>query len=750
MPRPTPRAPVFRLSAAALLVTVDVLAQTTAVVDRPPELRIERALGGNRAAGAPPGATYARAQRVFGEVDERIVLEGDAEVRRGGTVLRGDRIDYSVPDDEVTVTGNARVFRDGAIVTGPSLALKLDAHTGSMPDASFVYRQQNGRGHCALIEFLGEDKTRLTDATYTTCAPGDDSWWVKANRLEIDRAEEVAVGSGTSLHFLGVPIFASPYFQFPLGERRRSGLLTPSFGINSKLGVEGTLPYYWDIAPNLDATIAPRITQRRGVVVQNEFRYLEPTFRGTAQFDVNPDDPVFGGSRHLVSLRHEYVHPVGVVGGINYNHVSDDQYLADFSRSIVATSQSVLPQEGFIGFNRPLWNVALRVTKNQTLQDPLAPVVKPYERVPQLALDARNTDYRGFDLGLAVDATQFNHPTLETGTRVIVNPSVSYPWLAPGYFVVPKLQWHATAYSLDAAVHPGATRPTRSLSIASLDSGLVFEREAAWFGEDSLQTLEPRLYYANIPFRDQSNLPNFDSALADFNFAQLFSENIFVGGDRIGEANQTTAALVGRVLDPGNGSERLRAVVGQRFYFAPQRVTLPGGTERSGDASDILVELSGKPARYWSTDLALEHSTQQGQLVRVTAAVRWQPRPASALSIAYRYKIDELEQIDIAGQWPLTQHWYGVGRANYSLRDSSWIELLGGFEYKADCWVARVVMQRFVTATQSATTTLFFQLQLNGLAGIGTSPIEQLRRNIPGYQVINPPPREPGRFDIYE
>jgi len=750
MPRPTPRAPVFRLPAAALLVMAEALAQAPTVVDPPPQLRIERALGAGRTAGTSPGATYARAQRMSGEVDERIVLEGEAEVRRGGTVLRGDRIDYSVPDDEVTVTGQARIFRDGAVVTGPSLKLRVDAQTGSMPDASFSYAQQGGRGRCALIEFLGEDKTRLTDATYTTCAPGDDSWWVKANRLDIDRAEEVATGSGTSIHFLGVPIFASPYFQFPLGDRRRSGLLTPSLGINSKLGIEGTLPFYWDIAPNLDATITARIMQRRGLLMQNEFRYLEPTFRGTAQFDIIPNDVVFGGARQLASLRHEYVNPIGVVGGINYNHVSDDRYFTDFSRSIVAASQSVLPQEAYLGFNRPYWNTALRVTKNQTLQDPLAPVVKPYERLPQVTFSARNTDFRGFDLALAVDATQFDHPTLEKGSRVILNPGVSYPLLAPGYFVVPKLQWHATAYSLDAATHPGATRPTRSLPIASLDTGLVFEREARWFGEAAVQTLEPRLYYANIPFRDQSNLPSFDSALADFNFAQLFTENIFVGGDRIGEAKQTTAALVGRVLDPATGTERVRALLGQRFYYAPQRVTLPGGAERTGGASDILFALSGTPARYWNTDIALQHSTQQGQLVRVSAAVRWQPRPASALSVAYRYKLDELEQIDVAGQWPLTPRWYGVGRANYSLRDSRWVELLGGVEYKADCWVARVVMQRFVTATQSATTTVFFQLQLNGLASIGSSPIEQLRRNIPGYQVINPPPREPGRFDTYE
>ncbi len=747
MPFHSPRAPVIRLCAAALLVTADAFAQSASP---PVELKLERALGADRAANSPPGATYARAQHVSGQMDERIVLEGEAEVRRDSTVLRGDRIEYDVPADQVTATGHVRVFREGMIVTGPSLRLKIDAQTGSMPDASFYYAPQNGRGRCALIEFLGEDKTRLNDATYTTCAPGDESWWVKANRLDIDRADQLAVAHGTTIHFQGVPIFTSPYFQFPLGDERRSGLLTPSFGVNSRLGAEGTLPYYWNIAPNLDDTITPRIMQRRGVLLGNEFRYLEPTFRGTADYEILPNDRVTGTSRWAGSWRHEYVSPLGFVGGVNYNRVSDDNYFADFSRSIVTASQTVLPQEGYLGFNRTYWNTALRVTRNQTLQDPLAPVVKPYERVPQLTFNARDTDWRGFDVSLGLDATRFEHPTLETGSRVVMNPSVSYPWLAPGWFVIPKAQWNATLYSLDPALHSEGAHPIRSLPIGSLDAGLVFERDTRWFGAASVQTLEPRLYYAYVPFRNQSNLPNFDSALADFNFAQLFTENVFVGGDRIAEANQVTTALASRMLDADSGAERLRVLVGQRFYFGAQRVTLPGGVERTGRASDVLFALSGALASHWSTEIALDHSTERGAFVNANAAVRWQPRPASVLNVAYRYTAGQVNQIDVAGQWPLSPRWYAVGRANYSRLDSRWVELLGGFEYKADCWVFRLVAHRFVTTTQTATTALFFQLQLNGLASIGTSPIEQLRRNIPGYQVINPPPREPGRFDIYE
>ncbi|MCS6944914.1 MAG: LPS-assembly protein LptD, partial [Sutterellaceae bacterium] len=653
--------------------------------------------------------------------------------------------------DEVQIEGNARVFRDGTVFTGPSLRFFVDAARGEMPQASFSYAPRQGRGRAQLIEFLDRDRVRAEQAIYTACAPGDDAWWVRTNRLEIDRAEELAVARGATLYFQGVPILASPYLQFPLGDRRRSGLLTPGFAINSALGAEVTVPYYWDIAPNRDLTIAPRVMSRRGVLLQNEFRFLEPTLRGRIGYDNLPRDTATGTMRDNLSVRAEYANFSGVTAGLNFNRVSDDRFFADFGRTIVSAAQAVLPQEAFVAYHRPYVSGALRVSRNQTLQDPLAPIVKPYERVPQLTLSSSRYDWYGADVALNVETTRFVHPTLENGQRTIVNPVLSYPLVAPGWFVVPKLQWHYTAYVLDGSLHPDDRRPRRSLPLASLDTGLVFEREGRiFFGAPSVQTLEPRLYYAYVPYRDQSRLPNFDSALADFNFAQLFTEQIFVGGDRIGEANQLTAALVGRVFDPASGAERLRAAIGQRYYFSSQRVTLPGGAPREDTESDLLFALSGSLARHWVADVALQHSTLQKQIVRLSAALRWQPAPASVVSAAYRYKIDELRQVDLAAQWPLSARLYGVARANYSLRDQRWVETLGGFEYKADCWLLRIVGQRFVTTTQTATTSVFLQLELNGLASVGTSPVEQLRRNIPGYQVINPPPRQPGRYDVYE
>ncbi len=733
-----------------LVAAIGLLLAAAAAQGQPPQLKLERALGAGRGGAPAEGSAFARARRLAGEMQERVTLEGEAEVRRGGTVLRGDRITYTVATDELEAVGNVRLFRDGVAVFGPSLALKLDARTGAMPDVGFTYAPHGGRGTARRIEFLGGDRVRLTDAVYTTCAPGDDSWWIRARELTLYRDDELGVGGGAAVVFQGVPILASPYFQFPLGDRRRSGLLTPSFGINSKLGIEATVPYYWNIAPNRDATIAPRLMTKRGLLLGSEFRYLEPNFGGTVEYDLVPNDRLSGESRSYLALRHQYDNGAGLTGGVHYNRVSDDLVLSDFSRSIAASSRVVLPQVAFLRYAQPWWSALARIEQNQTLQIPGAPVVPPHERVPQFALSAALPRTGGFDAGVVADATRFEHPTLRTGWRFLANPMLSYGLRAPGYFLVPRVQWHATWYELDAPAGAPAQRPSRGVPIASVDGGLVFERDANWFGEATVQTLEPRLFYAYVPFRDQAGLPVFDTAVADFNFMQLFRENRFSGNDRINEANQLTAAMVGRVIDPLTGAERLRAAIGQRFYFASDRVTLPGVAPRSDTESDLLLELRGTIARGWFADVLVQHSTLESKLVRAAAALRWQPRPGSLLSVAYRYKIDEIEQIDLAGQWPLAARWYGVGRVNYSLRDRTWVELLGGVEYREACWAARVVVTSFVTVGQSPTTSLLFQLQLNGVASIGTGLVDQLRRSIPGYQPVDPRQATFERFEDYE
>ena len=754
--------------AALALAAAPAIAQSDPVI-----LKLERTLGAHRAAGNVKVPTYARADRMQGEVDERVQMDGAVELRSDGTVLRGDSAEYVCASDEAKVRGNARLYDRGTLFSGPQLDYRLEARTGRMPQATYSYSPRQGRGESSLIEFLDEDHYRLHDATYTNCAPGDDSWWVKAETLDIDRQEQKAIGHHATMYFQGVPIISSPYFSMPLGSQRRSGVLTPSYYFDSRSGFQVTVPYYWNMAPNYDYTITPALYPRWGALLGNEFRFLEPTVRGVIDYDVMPYDRASGSSREHLTVNEMYANHSGLSVAINYNRVSDDKFLTDFSHSLAEAAPIELPQVESINYAQTYWNATVQVARNQTLFSLLNPPgtqppgnPSPYDRVPEFTLNVSRADWRGFDFGSTVDATRFRNETLEEGTRFIVNPSASYPVLSAGYFLVPRVQWHLTEYDLDPTHHNGESNATRSLPIGSVDAGLVFERGSQWLGRSATQTLEPRLYYAYIPFRDQSRLPNFDSADPTFTFAQLFTENAFTGNDRIGEANQLTSALVSRMIDQESGAERLRVAVGQRFYFGPQRVTLPGEQTRTNLTSDLLLDASAQTAHDWRGELELEYSAVDSQIVRADLGIRWQPKVASVVDLSYRYQSATLHQIDLASQWPLTRRWYGVTNLDYSLLGRggvpgqlsfttpcrAWVEMVVGLEYKADCWVGRLVAQRYSTdGGITRTTTVFLQVDLNGFSSFGTrSPLEQLRRSIPGYQRINPQPAAPGPFDNYE
>ncbi|HXY21403.1 MAG TPA: LPS-assembly protein LptD [Burkholderiaceae bacterium] len=753
---------------------------TEVAAPRPLTLRMERMLGGGRGIIGAAGPIYARSDHAEGESDEKAIFEGAVEVRRDGLVLRGERAVYQFEDDELKVRGKVHLFDRGTSFDGPALDFKLEAHTGQMPEASYSYAAKGGRGESRLIEFLSDDDIRMHDATYTTCRPDDKSWWIRAETIDINRVDEEAVAHGSTLYFEGVPIFASPYFDLPLGEQRRSGVLTPGFYQDSRLGQEFIVPVYWNIAPNRDYTITPDVMPRRGLSLGNEFRFLEPEVKGQVDFDIMPYDRTTGTMRDHILVQGQYANFNGLQVNVNYNRVSDDNYLIDFTHNIVNSAPEELPQEVSLTYSKPYWSAALRVDKSQTLVSLLATADPgPYERVPDLTVNFARADWHGFDLASTIDATRFQHPAInplfvpvvttysngwytQDGSRLVVNPSVSYPVLAPGWFVVPKAQWHYTAYELDPTYNSGSTSAFRSLPLLSLDSGLVFERPVSWLGESSKQTLEPRLYYAFVPYRNQNQLPNFDSADSDFNFAQLFTENSFTGSDRISQDNQITAAVVTRTLNDESGAERLRMALGQRFYFSPQLVILPGDIPRTNKASDTLFVANASLGKKWAVDVGLDYSTFASELVLATFGFHWQPRPASVFNFSYRYETAAVEGVliddfRVSGQWPLSARWYGVGALDYSVAQGAWVQSVAGFEYKANCWVGRFVLSRYavtlpssVAYSNSYTTTWFLQIELNGLTSVGTNPLDQLQRSITGFQRINPLASPVGPFDHYE
>ncbi|MDH5534443.1 MAG: LPS-assembly protein LptD [Betaproteobacteria bacterium] len=704
------------------------------------------------------------ADRIQGHNDKETEAQGDVRLRKRGQAMFADWLRYDKGRDEVRAAGNVRIEQGSDIVEGSRLEYNVETDRGVMDAPRYTltprapglppgvgtprFTDADARGRAERLLFEGVGRYRANRAEYTTCAPGNDDWFIRSGELFIDKGRDVGIARDASVVFLGQTILYSPYLSFSLHQQRKSGFLTPHYGSSSKSGIEFTLPYYWNIAPNRDATIAPRLLTKRGLLLNNEFRYLEPTYSGETRFEILPgDQQKDDATRYALFVQHRQTLPYDWQGTLNVQKASDDTYFTDLSTQINLTSQVLLPREGILSRggtwgHTGTYGFTAHIQRWQTLQaDLLAPVTPPYNRMPQLTFTAQNEGILASDFDLLSSYVHFEHPTLANGRRLLVYPSLSAPIHTSYAYVTPKVGMHLTHYALDRST---TTLPdtTRALPIFSLGSGLVLERDAPLFGKGIIQTLEPALYYVYIPFRDQSQIPNFESGLQDINFATLFSENQFSGNDRINDANQVTLGITSRLIDGQSGAENLRVGLAQRYYFWPQRVTIPGVPPRSNQSSnsDLLAAASGTVARNWSADVGWQYNTDQSRSQRFNVGARYQPQPGKVLNLVYRSTANSIEQTDVSAQWPLSNQWTAVARWNYSLRDRRTIEALGGFEYNGGCWVLRVVGHRFATATREASTSLFVQLELNGISRIGSNPFDILRRNIAGYVRQDPRP----------
>jgi LPS-assembly protein len=695
---------------------------------------------------------FVEADRIQGTQGLDLQANGNVVLRRRGEALFTDQLRYSFRTNDVTATGNVRVDRLGDIITGDSAEFNLKTESGYVDKPTFRFRQFHARGQADKLIIKDRDQYVAQRATYTNCELGHDDWYMKVKRLDIDRLRDVGVAHDATLYFEQVPILYTPWMDFPISSRRQSGFLPPTFGTSNSTGFEFLLPYYWNIQPNMDYTVAPRVMAKRGVMLDNEYRYLEPDFKGQLEADFLPDDRATGSSRWFVSLLHDQNLGRGLTGGLNVQRVSDSTYFADFSTQVAVTSQATLPQEGWLRYEGDWWSVYALAQQFQTLETPSTPVFSPYAQFPQVTLLASKENIKGFDPAFMGQVVNFEHPTLLSGVRQIYYPWVSYPWRTPLFYVTPKVGLNYTHYTFPGSdVQP----ETRSLPIVSVDSGMSFERQTSVGGREFTQTLEPRLYYVYIPFRDQTQLPVFDSSLKDFDFTSIFSENIFSGGDRINNANQLTAAAITRIIDPATGVEQWRALIGQRYYFQPQEVTLastlpttpvPNVGTITSPRSDLLAAFSGKLTPTWFTDAALDYGLNPSQMQRFDVALRNQPEPGKVLNLSYRYTRDYVDQIDISSQWPLSSRWAGVLRWNYSLQPASPLEALAGLEYNHNCWVLRFVYHRFITGTQQWSNAFFMQLELTGLSRLGSNPFQLLRQGIGGYTTPTLRPKIPDAY----
>ena len=731
--------------------------------------------------------TFVSGERLFGHPDLDTVVEGKAMLRRGDLVIKADRLDYDQPSDLARASGEVRINRAGNIYEGPLLELKLDAFQGFFNQPSYYFPKNDANGQADRIDFVDEQRSIIHNASLTSCRrlPGPNwmpDWILRAATIQIDNESDVGVAEGALLSFKGLPLLPIPYLSFPLSDKRKSGLMPPTLGLDNVNGAVIAVPYYWNIAPNLDATLTPTLMSKRGVNLASEFRYLEPDYSGQVRFDLMPSDLLRDANRWGLALGHQgtiknsltsVVTDGGVAFNLGLNRVSDDNYWRDFSGTSASLTQRLLANDAAFSWSNGNFSSSLRMLKWQTLQDIGAPITPPYDRLPQLATRFARYDVAGFDYSVDADYTRFQSDSVATlqpnAQRVYSMLQISRPWIGGPGFITPKLQLHTANYLFDAPLSNAATSASVVVPTFSLDSGLVFERDISYFGARFRQTLEPRAFYVNTPYREQGLLPNYDSGAKDFNFATIYTENAFVGNDRVSDSNLLTLGVSTRLLNPDTGAEAARFGIAQRLRFKNQNVVLlPTDPPVVDRISDVLLGASVNWDPKWAFDSTVQFNPKSEQSTLATVGARYSPGNYRVLTGTYRYQRDVSEQIDIGWQWPLNDlwgdrgqdlgpgrgqgegRWYSVGRLNYSMDEGKLVNAVIGFEYDAGCWLGRAVLEKLQTSTSTASQRIMFQLEFVGFARLGVSPLKTLKDNIPNYQYLREQTGAPSRFSNYE
>jgi LPS-assembly protein len=753
--------------------------------------RLEEKISDNERKQSP---LFVSGERVNTRPDLELVIEGDARLRKQGLTVRAQRIEYDQSQDMLKAQGKVKITKEGNVFEGPSLTLQADSFQGKFVQPTYSLLRSGGHGEASEIEFVDAQRAIVRNATYTTCSrlPGPSwlpEWVLKAASLQVNEEDNTVQAKDLQLRFKDVPILAAPSLTFPLNSARQSGLLAPIIGIDTVSGIEVASPYYWNIAPNRDATLTTTVMAKRGVALDSEFRYLETDSQGQARVNVMPHDRLRQQSRWGMSAQHIGGIDTGnsVLGrlgvNVNVNRVSDDNYWRDFPRAGLSLTQRLLPTSGSLFWGHGDWSLMTQVLKFQTLQDISSPITPPYDRSPQVVARYNKWDVGGFDVGFTADTTRFEadysqipggtSTALRNGQRSYAAAQISHPWLRPWGFVIPKIQLHGTRYQLDTPLTNGQAEVNRLLPTFSLDTGLVYERDANFFGRDVRQTLEPRAFFVRTPYKDQSLLPSYDSGATDFNLTTVYSENPYVGQDRIADNNLVTLGVNSRLFDASTGAELARFGVAQRYRFSDQLVRLPGELPVASGFSDILLGAGVRWDNRWTFDSTLQFDAQTHRTTRTTLTTRYNPSPYRVFNTAYRLTRDQSEQLDMGWQWPLrdfsfgapntsqaqalapgqglgADRWYSVGRMNFSLKDRKMVDTLLGFEYDAGCWLGRVVYERLQSTTSTSRSRILFQLEFVGLARVGSSPLKTLRDNIPRYQYLREDLAPTSRFTTYD
>ncbi|HMH29924.1 MAG TPA: LPS assembly protein LptD [Steroidobacteraceae bacterium] len=728
---------------------------------------------------APPKFTYTRPPGIAAD-DHQIHIEANdavLSIAEGTTVLNGrvtvtqdlrsvsaDSVTYDFNADKLNVKGKVD-FLD------PKLRVRSDsgsyetAGAANFNEAFFQLMDRNGRGFAKDINVNPDGKVALDHVHYTSCPVGNEDWSLNASQISLDTKLQEGVAHHVTMRFKDVPVFYTPYISFPLGDERKSGVLFPSFGHSGSNGFDVEVPYYFNLAPNYDLTVTPAVLTARGEQLAENFRYLTASSHGYLDATFLPNDKQLHEDRSYL----HYSDVTDIQHGLRFDtditSVSDSNYFQSFAVGTEQTSVTYLERRADVLYYDDAWRIRAQLQNFQTIDTSVVDSERPYSRVPRVQATALYPiENSNFEFAFDSEAVNFLRGVGPTGLRLNLSPEIRWSSRGPGYFFEPAIGYDFTQYDLHDAGLGLPSTPTRALPYARVDTGLVFEREAGSQGQRT-QTLEPRLVYSYVPYRNQDELPIFDSGLPDLNLTELFRTNRYVGSDRIGDANQVALAVTTRLFDTVSGTQYLSATVGQIRYFSIPRVGLPSDAlnpaaallgqnvpivnplELPGDAlliargqpfvpyypgepisalnrygltqtqqlnsqtpgafpaSDIVAEVVLTGYKHLGVNLDYQWNPYTSQTEKSEISVQYRPDPSRVINIGYRFQEGILKQWDGSFAWPIAEHWNTVGRWVYSLQDRQTIEQVAGFEYKSCCYKVQLVQRRYLSIRPGTTTT---------------------------------------------